>query len=1317
MRSRNPFRRPIALVVSTALLSGGLALVAAPASAAPTVASLSPSAWDNRSEVTLTITGSGFSPKGELCADPSLPTCDYNTVIFKPVTKDLPNEVGDFSFPANLTTSTTSLTAKVNLSMAPAGAYKVVVADADGVESTPPAAANFSIYGFGPANVSSVAFGPNTGTQAGDARGARPLDVKGTNFSVGAKVQFLTGGVPDPGLTFAQGDPGIDENVLGSQGVDSVAGTGYVSATALHGNYSYLLNGDGTPQFTPGLHSLRVVNTDGITGGATVPFAQPYFAAATGVSPTTLGLGSSNVVVTVTGQGIRAGSTLQVQDLGTTSPACDDVSMGASTVSNPDGQGTYTTISAPVSVAGCTTALGARTLTINGPEGAAFTSGGISIQGAPAFTAIQGGFAVLGQGAKVGYGNDGVWSPAEGVTITGANFAGVGETDPTKMTRFDLGAGVTVTTRAVISAGSAEVTIDVASNAVVGERSATVTNPNGGSASVAPDQGTPLPGDEVIPFTVQAGPQVTKVTPPSFLPTQAGTVVALTGSFTSGRTYNLAISNATAPFVNYPTSAVASSATALSFSMSTNGATPGLRDLTVTDTTNNGRFVCTGCLGIDSLQVTKVDAASGSSAPNNATGTTTLTFASTDPTGLETVGAGSTVRLNRLVTLPGQPAILGAGLTGAGAGLATAAFDLRGAAPGQYSATIVLDPNAPTPTTWSCTGCVTVISAAITTTAIAPATGGQGATNRELTITGTNFAQGMVVSIEGVTVHDPLYVNATTFKVQVDIPSDAAAGAKAVTVTNGDGGTGNTGSTTTNLSFEVTTAPVLSSVAPTSAGQGAGYGPGQTVSVTLTGDDFSETAVPVFGAGVVVVSVTDRTPGDPGLPPLIPATQDTLTATIKIAESAATGLRAVSVDNGDGGTGTKSGAFTVNPGPKVTSVVDPQGQSVLKPDGVKRTIRFLGSSFATADPKTTLAITKPDGSADSGIAVANVVVVSAGEITADVTVAGGTPLGARTVAVTNAGDKGYGTCTTCVVLAVVPTAPTSAKLTPGASALAASWVAPAGSFGAPVTGYRLELLRSGTTTPTVVTTTALTYAFTGLVNGATYTLKVSAANAAGVGPAASASGVPGLIAKLSAAQSVRIVTFGNTVTYSGKMTYGSAGVPNKAIRLAFYPAAGKAFVQTVATSSTGFWRYTHKPAVPTASFSRTSPYNVKVYASFTGDSTYRQTVAAGLATYVSPKVVKSSPASGARSSASTTLKITGSVGPKKPGKVVYLYRITTKGKVLLARTTLSRYSTYTFAIKPGRGSYTLRVYIPTSYISGRVVNTSAYSPSFVIYRT
>lgn len=89
-------------------------------------------------------------------------------------------------------------------------------------------------------------------------------------------------------------------------------------------------------------------------------------------------------------------------------------------------------------------------------------------------------------------------------------------------------------------------------------------------------------------------------------------------------------------------------------------------------------------------------------------------------------------------------------------------------------------------------------SAAPTVTSVSPSSAGQGATNDNLTVTGTGFISGgplaTAFSGTGITVNSTTFVNATTLTVNVTISGSAATGPRSVTVTNGDGGVGTSGS-------------------------------------------------------------------------------------------------------------------------------------------------------------------------------------------------------------------------------------------------------------------------------------------------------------------------------------------------------------------------------------------------------------------------------------------------------------------------------------------------------------------------------------------
>src|SRR6185295_18385956 len=89
----------------------------------------------------------------------------------------------------------------------------------------------------------------------------------------------------------------------------------------------------------------------------------------------------------------------------------------------------------------------------------------------------------------------------------------------------------------------------------------------------------------------------------------------------------------------------------------------------------------------------------------------------------------------------------------------------------------------------------------------------------------------------------------------------------------------------------------------------------------------------------------------------------------------------------------------------------------------------------------------------------------------------------------------------------VPGAPTLNTATPGDTQVALSWTAPSSSGGSAITGYTATASPGGATCATGGATTC---AVTGLTNGVSYSITVTATNLAGTGPASNAlSATPG----------------------------------------------------------------------------------------------------------------------------------------------------------------------------------------------------------------
>ncbi len=113
------------------------------------------------------------------------------------------------------------------------------------------------------------------------------------------------------------------------------------------------------------------------------------------------------------------------------------------------------------------------------------------------------------------------------------------------------------------------------------------------------------------------------------------------------------------------------------------------------------------------------------------------------------------------------------------------------------------------------------------------------------------------------------------------------------------------------------------------------------------------------------------------------------------------------------------------------------------------------------------------------------------------------------VSAINAVGTGLASASVTVTPRTVPSEPTGLALVAADSSLMASWAAPSDNGGSAVTAYRVETSVDGTTWTTAGVTAARTYQLTGLSNGATVKVRVSAVNEAGTSAAsASASSTP-----------------------------------------------------------------------------------------------------------------------------------------------------------------------------------------------------------------
>ena len=192
----------------------------------------------------------------------------------------------------------------------------------------------------------------------------------------------------------------------------------------------------------------------------------------------------------------------------------------------------------------------------------------------------------------------------------------------------------------------------------------------------------------------------------------------------------------------------------------------------------------------------------------------------------------------------------------------------------------------------------------------------QGATDQLVTITGTGFLFPPTVAFSGtgVTVNWVSWNSTTQLTASLSVASDAAPGARDVTVTNPNSGRqrprrqrrGRRRSATLAAGFTVTATPppvTVTAVNPTILNRGA-----TNRVVTVTGSGFAAGATVAFsGTGVTTGAVTVTSP-----------TQ--LTVPVTVASTATPGARDVTVSVPAVGSATLANGFTVNGPPVVTGV-------------------------------------------------------------------------------------------------------------------------------------------------------------------------------------------------------------------------------------------------------------------------------------------------------------------------------------------------------------------------------------------------------------
>ncbi len=273
----------------------------------------------------------------------------------------------------------------------------------------------------------------------------------------------------------------------------------------------------------------------------------------------------------------------------------------------------------------------------------------------------------------------------------------------------------------------------------------------------------------------------------------------------------------------------------------------------------------------------------------------------------------------------------------------------------------------------------TINNPAPTLTNLTPNGGNRGQT-LEVMLVGTNFISGVSsvsfgndVTVNSTTVN-PANGGTTQITVSINIGSNAATGARNVSVINASPGGGT--ATLTNGFTIGDQVPTLTSIAPTSGNRL------QTLDVVFTGTNFISGVTSVnVGPGIIVNSTT--------------VTNSTsLIANLTITATATVGARNFSVTNsGPGGGDSGKQTFTVNnPAPTLASITPTNGNRLQTLEVI-----FTGTNFISGVTSINVG---------PGIMVNSTTVTNSTSLIANITITAVATTGAKNFSVTNSGPGG-----------------------------------------------------------------------------------------------------------------------------------------------------------------------------------------------------------------------------------------------------------------------------------------------------------------------
>jgi hypothetical protein len=511
--------------------------------------------------------------------------------------------------------------------------------------------------------------------------------------------------------------------------------------------------------------------------------------------------------------------------------------------------------------------LGSHIVTETNPDGGS-DEGAFTVNNAP--TVISTSPSSRAQGAS-----------SQTVAIKGTNFE-----SGTGLAASFSGTGITVNSTSFVSSTEVTANVTIASNASIGSRNVTVTNPDTTSAT----------GNGI--FSVGAAPTVTSTSPNSRPQGASKQTVAIKGTGFA--------SNASASFgagITVESTTVVNSTELTSKISIESAASPGTRAVTVTNTDGGVGSLAGAFTVISAPNVTSISPSSG-----NRGGSESVAIKGSGFVSGATSSFGSGITVNS-TTFKSSTELIASITIEPGASLGSRTVTETNPDGGSDTAE----------------GAFTV-NGVPTVTSTSPSSRAQGASNQTIAIKGTNFESGTGLAASfsgtGITVNSTSFVSSTEVSANVTIASNATIGARNVTVTNPD-----TTSATGNGIFSVSAAPAVTSTSPSSRGQGASK---QTVAIKGTG--FASNASASFGAGITVESTS-----------FVSSTE--LSSKISIESGATPGLRAVTVTNADGGVGSLAGAFTVSAGPSISTPNSSFTSRAKISRGNSGEVKVTGSNF------------------------------------------------------------------------------------------------------------------------------------------------------------------------------------------------------------------------------------------------------------------------------------------------------------------------------------------------------------------------------------